>query len=87
MPERATTEKFWDGYEKYIIARDRDNRHQIKLYAMWAIGEVHNLVGFDQYQDKNECAKVVADLFSAIGMSQAEALALYEELYKDSRPI
>ena len=87
MPDRTTEQKFWDGYEKYMIAKDRDNRHQIKLYAMWAIGELHNLVGLDKYKDKNECAKVIANLFSAIGMSQAQALETYEELHKDSRPI
>jgi hypothetical protein len=87
MADKSTIEKFWDGYEKYMTAKDRDSRHLINLYAMWTIGELHNLVGFDKYKDKNECAKTLASLFPAIGLTQEQALEMYEDLYEHSRPV
>ena len=52
---------------------------------MWAIGELHKLVG-ENYKDKNECAKAVASSFALIEMTQQEGLESYQELYDNSRP-
>jgi hypothetical protein len=51
---------------------------------MWAIGELHKLVG-ENYKDQNECAKAVAGSFALIGMTQQEGLETYQELYDNSR--
>jgi hypothetical protein len=53
---------------------------------MWAVGDVHELVG-KNYKDKNECAKVIIKLFGIIGMTHHQAVETYQELYDDSRPI
>ena len=86
MPEPTTAEKFLEHYEKYQSAKSRNNAHWTKLCAMWAIGELHKLVG-ENYKDKNECAKVIATLFARIAMTHQQALETYQELYDDSRPI
>jgi hypothetical protein len=86
MPEPTTAEKFLEHYEKYQSAKSRNNAHWTKLCAMWAIGELHKLVG-ENYKDKNECAKVIATLFARIAMTHQQALGIYQELYDDSRPI
>ena len=85
MPEPTTAEKFLEHYEKYQSAKSKNNAHWTKLCAMWAIGELHQLVG-ENYKDKNECAKAVASSFALIGMSQQEGLESYQELYDNSRP-
>ena len=86
MPEPTTAEKFLEHYEKYQSAKSRNNAHWTKLCAMWAIGELHKLVG-ENYKDKNECAKVIATLFARIAISHQQALETYQELYDHSRPI
>jgi hypothetical protein len=85
MPEPTTAEKFLEHYEKYQSAKSRNNAHWTKLCAMWAIGELHILVG-ENYKDKNECAKAVSSSFALIGMTQQEGLETYQELYDNSRP-
>ena len=86
MPEPTTAEKFLEHYENYQSAKSRNNAHWTKLCAMWAIGELHKLVG-ENYKDKNECAKVITKLFGIIGMTHHQAVETYQELYDDSRPI
>jgi hypothetical protein len=86
MPERTHAEKFYDHYERYQSAKSRKNAHLTKLYAVWSIGNVHELVG-ENYKDKNECAKVIASLFDVIGMTHQQALETYQELYDDTRAI
>ena len=86
MPESTTAKKFYDHYESYQSAKSRKDAYRTKLYAMWAVGDVHELVG-DNYRDKNECAKVIASLLSASGMTHHQAVETYQELYDDSRPI
>jgi hypothetical protein len=86
MPESAAAKKFYEHYESYQSAKSRKDDHWTKLCAMWAIGDVHELVG-ENYKDKNECAKVVGNLFGIIGMTHHQAVEAYQELYDDSRPI
>jgi hypothetical protein len=85
MPESPAAKKFYDHYESYQSAKSRKDAHWTKLCAMWAIGELHKLVG-ENYKDKNECAKAVASSFALIGMTQQEGLESYQELYDNSRP-
>jgi hypothetical protein len=86
MPESATAKRFYDHYESYQCAKSRKDAHWTKLCAMWAVGDVHELVG-ENYKDKNECAKVIVSLFGIIGMTHHQAVETYQELYDDSRPI
>jgi hypothetical protein len=85
MPERTPTEKFYDHYERYQSAKSRQGAHWTKVYAMFSIGDLRQLVG-ENYKDKNECAKAVASSFALIGMTQQEGLESYQELYDNSRP-
>jgi hypothetical protein len=90
MPEPTPAENFYDHYDRYQKAKSRKNVHLIKVYALWSIGHVHELVGQnykDKNKDKNECAKVIATLFARIAMTHQQALETYQELYDDSRPI
>jgi hypothetical protein len=86
MPERTPTEKFYDHYERYQSAKSRQGAHWTKVYAMFSIGDLRQLVG-ENYKDKNECAKVIATLFARIAMTHQQALETYQELYDDSRAI
>jgi hypothetical protein len=85
MAEPTTAEKFLEHYEKYQNAKSNNNAHWMKQCAMWAIGELHKLVG-ENYKDENECAKAVASSFALIGMTHEEGLETYQELYENSRP-
>jgi hypothetical protein len=82
MPERTPTEKFYDHYERYQSAKSRQGAHWTKVYAMFSIGDLRQLVG-----ENYECAKVIATLFARIAMTHQHALETYQELYDDSRPI
>jgi hypothetical protein len=89
MPERTPTEKFYDHYERYQSAKSRQGAHWTKVYAMFSISDLRQLVGEsykDKNKDKNECAKVIASLFARIAMTHEQALETYQELYDDSRP-
>jgi len=85
MPESPAAKKFYDHYESYQSAKSRKDALWTKLCAMWAVGDVHELVG-ENYKDKNECAKVITKLFGIIGMTHHQAVETYQELYDDSRP-
>ena len=82
MPERTPTEKFYDHYERYQSAKSRRGAHWTKVYAMFSIGDLRQLVG-----ENYECAKVIATLFARIAVTHQQALETYQELYDDSRPI
>ena len=82
MLERTPTEKFYDHYERYQSAKSRQGAHWTKVYAMFSIGDLRQLVG-----ENYECAKVIATLFARIAMTHQQALETYQELYDDSRPI
>jgi hypothetical protein len=86
MPERTIAKKFYDHYESYQSAKSIKDAHWTKVHAMSSIGDLHELVG-ENYRDKNECAKVIASLLSASGMTHYHAVETYQELYDDSRPI
>jgi hypothetical protein len=86
MPESATAKRFYDHYESYQSAKSRKDAHWTKVCAMSSIGDLHKLVG-ENYRDKNECAKVIASLLSASGMTHHQAVETYQELYDDSRRI
>jgi hypothetical protein len=44
MPERTPTEKFYDHYERYQSAKSRQGAHWTKVYAMFSIGDLRQLV-------------------------------------------
>jgi hypothetical protein len=75
---------FFDYYEKYCAAKDRQDVYSKKLFAMLSIGQVHKLAG-DRYKDASESAKIIQDLFEATYLTDQQALEMYEELFRDSR--
>jgi hypothetical protein len=70
MLERTPTEKFYDHYERYQSAKSRQGAHWTKVYAMFSIGDLRQLVG-ENYKDKNECAKVM-DLLAEASLKDIE---------------
>lgn len=77
-------DQFFGYYEKYCVAKDRQDVHSTKLFAMLSIGQVHKLAG-DRYQVASESAKIIQNLFEAAYLTDQQALEMYEELYRDSR--
>jgi hypothetical protein len=76
--------KFVDHYEDYLRADKENDAGLKKVFAKLLIDDVHQLVGAN-YTDKNECAKVVATFFPAIGMEQQGGLELYQKLCNESQ--
>ena len=82
---RDPKDLFFQYYENYVVAKDRQDVHSRKLFAMLSIGQVHKLAGA-RYKDATESAKVIQNLFDAVYLTDQQALEMYQELYRDSRP-
>jgi L-rhamnose isomerase len=75
---------FFQYYESYCVAKDRQDVHTTKFFAMLSIGQVHKLAG-DRYKDVTESATIIKNLFESAYITDKQALAMYEELFRDSR--
>jgi hypothetical protein len=75
---------FFQYYESYCAAKDRQDVHSTKLFAMLSIGQVHKLAG-EQYKDPAQSAKVIQNWFETAYLTDKQSLAMYEELFRDSR--
>ena len=82
---RDPKDLFFQYYENYVVAKDRQDVHSRKLFAMLSIGQVRKLAGA-RYNDATESAKVIQNLFDAVYLTDQQPLEMYQELYRDTRP-
>jgi hypothetical protein len=45
MPEEESKKRFYDYYEKYVVAKQRNARREFSFYALMSLAQIHQIAG------------------------------------------